>query len=189
MESLLVQFQQIVVLSPKAFLLLHPAIWRTASLSKLISVGKWTLVFTTNESARAHIGSSFFYQKVAGIDDDLVDLKSRQSGLTPSASNSGTDVTSSLCTQEKSFAFICGCLLSFVQGGLPIWATGPLRKTRLRIRLITAWCILTSAANRRMAFTKREQSKDKLSCCRVNNQACRWVLTVVAGDDWQPVGS
>ena len=27
-----------------------------------------------NESARAHIGPSFFYQKVAGIDDDLVDL-------------------------------------------------------------------------------------------------------------------
>ena len=46
-----------------------------------------------------------------------------------------------------------------------------------------------SEAKRRMAFTKREQSIDKLSCCRANNQACRWVLTVVAGDDWQPVGS
>ena len=40
--------------------LAHPTILRTASLSKLISVGKWTLVFTTNESARAHIGSSYF---------------------------------------------------------------------------------------------------------------------------------
>ena len=47
---------------------------RQALLNRLISVGKCTAVFTTNESARPCSGSSFFNQLMACCHDNLIHL-------------------------------------------------------------------------------------------------------------------